>query len=357
MNNWLKYLREFFKELFRNELTSDLPPQDTEEQDSASSISRIGQHEDNRDVSTRLMSPQAKDFLLALVSEKPAANLQEFSLYDRAFISTLLKKLRTNTFEIPLLPEAALHIQKLLSTPRVNASEFVDIFKNDPALSAELIRLANSVYYGATIPVHDLQLAVTRVGLNQIQGLVIMMSLRTRILRGKGLHREVEWITELSLMMAIACQQLASELAMSPGEAFTLGLLHHVEYFAVLGVSAEYISSHHGDAISAEALMEAMHRLGPPVHELIVRNWGLEILELPELVPLDEDEEPSQGDISVGLRAKLDFLQRILIEKWSGANPEPVVAGFTTEAVCRAVAAIFPTDADISTSKRNSDQQ
>lgn len=347
MDSWLKYLLELFRELFGIAVTADLPTRGEEVQDSVRPTSRIGQRDDSSEVSTRLASPEATDFLLALVSEKPAADLQEFSLYDRAFISTLLKKLRTNTFEIPLLPEAALHIQKLLSNPRVNASEFVDIFKSDPALSAELIRMANSVYYGAAIPVHDLQLAVTRVGLNQLQGLVIMMSLRTRILRGNGLHREVEWVTELSLMMATACQQLASELAMSPGEAFTLGLLHHVEYFAVLGVSAEYISSHHGDAISAEALLEAMRRLGPPVHELIVRNWGLEILELPELVPFDEDDEPSQEDAQVSISMRLEALQRILTEKWSGGSPDLAIAGFDAESVRRAVAAVFPADGDI----------
>ncbi len=341
MESWFKHLCEWLKKLLGDKELPGAAIKPDDSSDNGISAESAEQQEPAADPVRRL-APEAADFLLALLSEIPPADLQQFSFYDRTFIATLLKKLRTDTFEIPLLPEAALHIQKLLSNPRVNASDFVGMFKSDPALSAELIKLANSVYYGATIPVHDLQLAVTRVGFNQIQGLVIMMSLRTRILHGKGLHREVEWVTELSLMMAMACQQLSTELSMSPGEAFTLGLLHHVEYFVLLGAASEYISSHQGAAISAGALMEAMRRLGPPVHELTVRNWGLEGLELPELVPFDGEEELTEENNPLNIGSRLDMLQRILIDKWSGGNPDPTIPGFDTDAVCRVVAAVLP---------------
>ncbi|MDO9307829.1 MAG: HDOD domain-containing protein [Deltaproteobacteria bacterium] len=344
MENWFKHLCKWLEKLLGNKELPGAAIKPDDSFDDCNSPQPPGQQEPAADPVRRL-EPDATDFLLALLAEIPPADLQQLSFYDRTFIATLLKKLRTDTFEIPLLPEAALQIQRLLSSHRVNASDFVDMFKSDPALSAELIKLANSVYYGATIPVHDLQLAVTRVGFNQIQGLVIMMSLRTRILRGKGLHREVGWVTELSLMMAMACQQLASDLSMSPGEAFTLGLLHHVEYFVLLGAASEYISSHQGTKISAEALMEAMRRLGAPVHDLTVRNWGLEGLELPELVPFDEEEEPTDENTQLNISSRLDMLQRILIEKWSGGSPDTAIPGFDTDAVSRMMAAVLPTSA------------
>ncbi|MDU0458026.1 MAG: HDOD domain-containing protein [Geobacteraceae bacterium] len=341
MENWFKNLCKWLGKLLGDK---ELPGAAIKPDDSFDDVNSVLSVERNEPAAdpVRRLTQEAADFLLALLAEIPPADLQQLSFYDRTFIATLLKKLRTDTFEIPLLPEAALHIQRLLSNPRVSASDFVDMFKNDPALSAELIKLANSAYYGATIPVHDLQLAVTRVGFNQIQGLVIMMSLRTRILHGKGLHREVEWVTELSLMMAMACQQLSKELSISPGEAFTLGLLHHVEYFVLLGAASEYISSHQGTAVSSGALMEAMRRLGPPVHELTVRNWGLEGLELPELVPFEGEEELPEETIPLNISSRLDMLQRILIEKWSGGSPDPAIPGLDTDAVSRVVAALFP---------------
>ena len=269
------------------------------------------------------ISVEACAFLQALLDDQQPHGLQEFSLYDRTFIATLLNMLNSNAFEIPLLPEGAVRIQKLLADPRADSADFVDIFKGDPALSAALIRMANSAAFGATTPIHDLQLAASRIGLNQIQGLVIMMSLRTRVLHGKGLQREVELLTGLSLKMAMACQQLAPELGMSPGAAFTRGLLHHIEYFAILGISARYISSHQGEMVSTAALSEAIRRLGPPVHTLVINAWGLEMVELQGIFPLINENENQAGKTAADIGRRLDALQRSLIETWcSGSPPE-----------------------------------
>jgi HD-like signal output (HDOD) protein len=297
-------------------------------------------------VVNQTLPTEAKSFLLALLDDQYPNDLHELSLYDHAYISEMLSLLGSNAFEIPLLPEGAVRIQNLIADPRANAADFVGIFKGDPALSAALIKMVNSPFYGSTAPIHDLQLAVSRVGLNQIQGLVIMMSLQTRILRGKALQREVEWLTELSLHMAMACQQLASAMGISPGEAFTRGLLHHVEYFAILGVSAQYISTNRGEPVSAAALIETIRKMGSTVRQLVISTWGLDILELQELVPLSDEVgevggvsgEESQTDMS----RHLDELQRILIEAWSGNRPEPVIEGFDTESVRRAISLLFP---------------
>jgi HD-like signal output (HDOD) protein len=290
-----------------------------------------------------LLPKEARNFLLALLEEQQPNDLQALSLYERAYILNLMEMLRSKTFEIPLLPEGAVRMQKLLSDPRASAAEFVEIFKVDPALSAALIRMANSSFYGATEPVHDLQLAVSRIGLTQLQGLVIMMSLRTRVLHSKSMQREVDWLTELSLQMALACQQLAAELALPPGEAFTRGLLHHVEYFAILGVTARYMSSHQGEAVSAAALSEAIRRLGRPVHELLIQTWGLEMLELQELFPLKDDHDHTdEGESQTDMRVRLDKLQRLLITAWAGGKPELKIEGFQPESLRRAIEVLFP---------------
>ena len=291
---------------------------------------------------SNLLSVEARDFLLATLDGQYSNDLQILSFNDRAFISALLAKLNLNDFEIPLLPVGAVRLQKLINNPMSNATDCADIIKGDPALSAALIKMVNSAFYGASEPIHDLQLAVARVGLNQILGLVMMMSFKTRILNTKGLQREVEWLTELSLKMAVACQQLASELAMSPSEAFTRGLLHHVEYFAILGASAQYMTSHKCEAVSTAALIEVLRRLGPPVNELIIRTWGLEILEFQVLIPLGENDEGNEVDTRNEMRKRLDDLQRILIEAWSGNKPDPRIEGFRTEAVKRAIETLFP---------------
>jgi len=286
---------------------------------------------------SNLLTPEARSFLLALLDEQHSCDLQALSLYDREFIASLLNRLNTDDFEIPLLPDGAARIQKIINDPMSYAADYADIIKGDPALSTALIKMVNSPFYVAITPIKDLQLAVARVGLQQIQGLVILTSLQSRILNTRGLRREVEWLTEMSLKMALVCQQVASELAMSPSEAFTCGFMRNVEYFAILSVTAQYISSHHGTAVSPEALIEVLRRLGPPVHDLIIRSWGQEISELHVLMPQDENGTSIETDPRAVLKKRLDTLQRVLIEAWSGGKPEPVVDGFRPESVKRAL--------------------
>ncbi|HIJ96763.1 MAG TPA: HDOD domain-containing protein [Desulfuromonadales bacterium] len=291
--------------------------------------------------STNLLPAEARAFLLALLDEQHSCDLQALSIYDREFIASLLNKLSTDDFEIPLLPEGATRIQKIINDPMSRAADYADIIKSDPALSTALIKMVNSPFYVAITPIKDLQLAVARVGLQQIQGLVVLTSLKSRILNARGLRREVEWLTELSLHMALVCQQLAPELSMSPSEAFTCGFMRNVEYFAILSVTAQHISAHQGAAVSTEALIEVLRRLGPSVHDLIIRSWGQDITELQIFMPPDELGNGVESHDRKEIQKRLDALQRIVIEAWSGTNPELVVEGLRSDSLKRAIESLL----------------
>ena len=277
-------------------------------------------------------------FLQALINtETPPKDLQSFSSNDRTFVSNCIRKIRENSFEIPMLPNAVIRTQELLSNPKVVASDFIDIIKEDPTLSVELLRLANSSYLGFSTPTLDLKHAIVRVGFGQLHGLVTMLSLRSRILQGEHFRNEVKWIMELSLTTAKLCQQLAPELHMAPGEAFTLGLLHHIEYLIVLGEASQNSGKNFSGAVSRDAVLEVVHRFGDSLHALTSRSWGFGEKNGMELLGNGENEQKTGDGDTIELRKRIDTLQRMLITALGGKHHLTDTAGFNPTKVKEAI--------------------
>jgi len=65
--------------------------------------------------------------------------------------------------ELPALPATAAQILRLAADPRANARQLADIIQQDPALSAQVLRYANSSLYGYAGSIKDLQTAIARV--------------------------------------------------------------------------------------------------------------------------------------------------------------------------------------------------
>ena len=273
-----------------------------------------------------VLDSEAVKFLLSLLCpEDPPVDLSDLPPHEREFVSANIRRLLRKEFEIPLLPGAPGRIQQLLANPDVRLDELADIFKNDLTLSAELLRLANSSYLGYVYPTLDLQQAIIRIGFSQVQGLVMMFSLSSRILQVREYQHEVTWITDLSLAMAKVCNLLAPELKMPPEEAFTLGLMHHVEYLVILGEAAKYTVSHRGKSISRSAIAESIRRVGMQLHSLIAQSWGITSIEKYYQVAKGDAEDLS--DVS-NVPRRLDRLQHILIDAMAGGKPEVEIEGF-----------------------------
>ncbi|MFW6055488.1 MAG: HDOD domain-containing protein, partial [Thermodesulfobacteriota bacterium] len=98
----------------------------------------------------------------------------------------------------------------------------------DPGLTANILRLANSVHFGAVRKVNSLQAALTRLGTKKILELVLSLTVSSRLtvsLPGYGL--QARDLLRHSIWTAVAAQELANLLDMKQVEMiFTAGLLH-----------------------------------------------------------------------------------------------------------------------------------
>jgi putative nucleotidyltransferase with HDIG domain len=75
---------------------------------------------------------------------------------------------------LPSLASIDSALKELLSADQRYSSQIAEIIRRDPSLTARLLRLVNSVYYGISTPVKNIEEAVFYLGVRQIRQLAVV---------------------------------------------------------------------------------------------------------------------------------------------------------------------------------------
>jgi len=107
--------------------------------------------------------------------------------------------------------------------PNSSAKDLAAALTADPSLTARVLRLANSAYYGLSRRVADVAFAVTVVGFPTVRA---MAAVHASGLFEPGEHTVPDGYWEHSVATATLCSVLAPRAGVRPNQAFPLGLLH-----------------------------------------------------------------------------------------------------------------------------------
>ena len=138
-------------------------------------------------------------------------------------ISTLLKKFDTLPASPALLPRLA---QTLSDFKYTDIHEVVDIIVFDSALTAKLLQIANSAYFGNRAPLTNVGDAISQLGYDIVFRLAaaICGSSCLKASPGTGLDSQRLW--KHSVIASFGAQHVAQTFALDGNLAFTAGLLH-----------------------------------------------------------------------------------------------------------------------------------
>jgi putative nucleotidyltransferase with HDIG domain len=89
---------------------------------------------------------------------------------DRAEIAARVK----DCPRLPSLRSIETALRELLHADNRYAAQISEVIRRDPSLTARLLRLVNSVYYGLTTPVNSIEEAVFYLGVRQIRQLAVV---------------------------------------------------------------------------------------------------------------------------------------------------------------------------------------
>jgi len=173
---------------------------------------------------------------------------------------------------MPDLPGGAPRAVWLLQDPESDPRRLSSELERDVALSANLLRAANSAAFGGSRRISTVRDAVARLGHARVLQWVVASAIgptTARPVLGYDLPAGKLW--EHSLATAVGAEELSRELGLgSPGEFFTAGLLHDVGKI-VLGNFVE---------VDAAALVELSAREDIPFVEAERLRLGIDHAEV-----------------------------------------------------------------------------
>ncbi|GMV37108.1 MAG: hypothetical protein AMXMBFR61_16160 [Fimbriimonadales bacterium] len=139
-----------------------------------------------------------------------------------------LDEIVNRTSDLPSIPEAVLSVVRLAGDADATASKVAGKIAYDQSLTARVLRLANSAYYGLPRRITSLQEAVVMLGMKTVRHLALVASTfpwLTQPRKGYALAPRALW--EHSIAVSIGAQLLAARSRKVSGEeAFSAGLLH-----------------------------------------------------------------------------------------------------------------------------------
>ena len=190
-------------------------------------------------------------------------------------------KVATAIKSFPGMPGTAVRLLALIDNPAMRVSQIEQILRHDPGLTANVLRLANSAYFGIPSKVGSIRQAVILLGLKRLIQMVIaacVSAIMDKPVPGYDLPPGELW--RHSIAVSVAAEGLVKELnADAAEEIFTAALLHDVGKL-VLGqfVQNEYqqietaISQGISFEMAEKIVLGANHA---DIGARILTNWSL----------------------------------------------------------------------------------
>ena len=141
---------------------------------------------------------------------------------------TYANEIKQHIDQFPDMPPLCQKLIGYLEDPEVEFKTIANIIKYDPGLTANILKFANSVYFGAIQKVNSLQAGLVRLGTRMVLEVVLSLSVSSRLVPGlPGYGLEAKELLKHSIWTAVAAQELASILGMKQIDmVFTTGLMH-----------------------------------------------------------------------------------------------------------------------------------
>lgn len=130
----------------------------------------------------------------------------------------------------PLGPAAARTLQ-LTEGAQFSAHDLAQVIGTDTAMTAKLLRLANSAYYGFPRRISTVRDAVVLLGFREVRSTVIASSVMDSMSGTGVLDARTFW--HFSVTVGMLAEALARADRVHQGEAFTAGVLHDVGRLAL----------------------------------------------------------------------------------------------------------------------------
>lgn len=190
---------------------------------------------------------------------------------ERKALDAVAEGFRLNALKLPSLPEVTAQVRAIAADPDATVEDLAQQLVRDAALTARLIRVANSPLLRGRMEVRTLPQAITRLGFYYVRDLVTALALEHAFEPRSPVTRQLQQrISRRSKDVAAVSQVLARHCTgLAPEQALLAGLLHFIGALPLLAaVEDEKLGQ--VDAVALFAMIESRHA---EVGGRILRHW------------------------------------------------------------------------------------
>ena len=141
-----------------------------------------------------------------------------------------IKKITEKIIRLPTLPTVISKMIELIDNPKTSAISLANLISTDQALTARILKMANSAYYGFSREIYTVNMAIVVMGFNAVKEMGVSLSVFDMF---KDLNTIKQFdVTEYwqhSVGCGVASKMMARRFRYSiVGEAFVSGLMHDI---------------------------------------------------------------------------------------------------------------------------------
>ena len=137
-----------------------------------------------------------------------------------------LKTLVSKVGDLPPMPVVAVKVMELMQDPDTGADDLAKMIANDQAVSARVLKIANSSFYSLQRQVKTLEHAIVILGEKTLRSLVLASSLQS-INKKFGLMEKMLWEDSMGCAIGARLTGLWFKTG-DPEESFLAGLFRHI---------------------------------------------------------------------------------------------------------------------------------
>jgi len=190
-----------------------------------------------------------------------------------------LKEIMMKIELLPSVSNATAKLLNLLDDPNACPNKIEEILRYDPSLTANILKLSNSAYFGFRNRIGSIKHALAAIGLRRLKEMIItscMHPVLNKPVPGYGLNPGELW--RHSIAVSVISEILAKELdIVASDEIFTAALIHDMGKL-VLGefvkVDMDKIQTLSSDDVSFEAAERLVFGIDhAEIGAMVLKNW------------------------------------------------------------------------------------
>jgi HD-like signal output (HDOD) protein len=220
------------------------------------------------------------------------------------------RRARAALKNLPALPLVATKVAELLTSEPSSFQDVADLLETDAALSAEVLRLANSPLIGVRYGVTSVLQALAILGSRRVATLVMTLAL-SKFLKRAGRSEAMRRLWRHNLATALAARYLAEMSHRDSSQAYYAGLFHDIGRLALLAQEPAFYDQALADGNDIDE-KERIH-FGVDLRE--AGTWVIEEWRLPkayiEVVLNHHNPGPESSELTILVHLACEVADRL----------------------------------------------